>query len=76
MLKCSHPAPWGYWHCHAPMPPVPHKHGDIPEAGTVPSRAKVSLALAPVPSGTLAHGSSWEQQLHPCMAPKVEEGMM
>lgn len=61
---------------HAPIPPIPHRHGDIPGAGMVPSRAKVSLALAPVPSRTLAHGGSWEQQLHPCVAPKVEEGMM
>lgn len=76
MVKCSHPAPWGYWHCHAPMLPVPQRHGDIPEAGTVPSRAKVGLALAAASSRTLAHGGSWEQQLHPCMAPKAEEGMM
>lgn len=47
-----------------------------PGAGMVPSRAKASLALAPVPSRTQAHGGSWEQQLHPCVAPKVEEGMM
>lgn len=73
-IGCSHPAPWGYWHCHAPMPPVPHRHGDIPGAGTLRSRAKVSQALAPVPSGTLAHGGSWEQQLHPRVAPTAEEG--
>lgn len=42
----------------------------------VPSRVKISLAPAPIPSRTLAHGGSWEQQLYPCMARKVEEGMM
>lgn len=76
MVKCSHPEPWGYWHCHAPIPPDPHRHGDIPEAGMVPSRVKISLAPAPIPSRTLAHGGSWEQQLYPCMARKAEEGMM
>lgn len=48
--------------------------GTLQKAGTVPSRAKISLA--PAPSTTLAHGGSWEQQLHPCVAPKVEEGTM